>query len=158
MNIREKILRRRKALHLTEGQVSDELGITIESYGDIELYDDEIQTVADLGVIKKLCSLLKVSFFDLLEMRCSFCVEHMPYEIVYGLPRNELIKKALEKLHLSEHELAERIGFEDMTVHQMKEDEFFLETWSLDLIRKLAVEIQSPFQILAGVRCPRCGK
>lgn len=155
---RQTITERREALGIQDTIIAAKLGITISSYDDIEAYDDEIFSTVELSVIKKLCELLKLDFFELFSWQCSFCGEHKPHNAWYTLPRNDLIQRSREMLGISQHELADRLGFEDVAVEDMEKEEDFLESWTLDLIENLSKELKIPFQILASVRCSKCGK
>jgi transcriptional regulator with XRE-family HTH domain len=153
-----QVLSRRKQLGLTDIEVAMKAGISIASYGDIESYDDEIKDNVDLIVLKKLSSVLHVPIFDFLDLKCEYCSTSQGSVKLYQGNRSEIIKSARSALGKTQDQLADEIGFEVIAVQEMESDQYFLETWTADLIKILASAIKVPVQILMDIQCPECGK
>lgn len=158
MRINEKIKMRRIELGLTESDMSSRVGLTRSEYTDIELHEDEIISTTDLGRVKKICEVLGFDIFELLEQKCTFCVEGMPFAEDYSLPRNELIANKRRGMGISMEELGERIGFYEAEIELLEKDPDHLDTWPIDYIRDLAAVIDLSVQVLMKVRCNKCGK
>jgi DNA-binding XRE family transcriptional regulator len=158
MEVHERIKRRRTELGIPEQEAAREVGITVDSYCDIEMHADEIRTVTHLGEVKRLCNLLGLAVPELFDLRCPFCDEGIGYSEDFLLPRNELVRRRRESMGLSVYELADLLGFHEVAVQEMERNEDFLESWSIDLIHNLSKEISVPLQVLLKIRCKRCGR
>lgn len=141
---------------LKDLDVADFIGVNIDYYCDIEWYDHEISTVALLQEAKKLFDILKLDFFEMVDMKCSFCELHEPFEQDYLLERNELIKKKRESLSLTREQLGDIVGFYEIAIVEMENDPEFLEEWVIFNILRLAKILSTPPQILFDVKCKKC--
>ena len=141
MQINKKIKQARMACGLTDVELARRLGITIYQYGDIEFHEDELASVVKLSVVRRLCEILKLNAYDLLEIpKDDACPTDQR--------RNELIIAQMKNLGISNEELADSIGFEVVAIEEMRADPDFLETWTFDLIKELAEALRLPIQSL----------
>ena len=157
-NISDIIEQKRMELGLKEEDVAQKIGVNLSSYLDLEWHDHEISTVAMLEKAKKLFDILKLDFFEMVELKCAFCQLHKTFEEDYQLPRNELIKKRRKNLPLTQDELGDIVGFSEATIKDIEKDPFYLEEWSIDDILILADALSIPPQILLDVKCKKCNK
>ena len=155
-NISDIIEKRRLELGLKDLDVADFIGVNIDYYCDIEWYDHEISTVALLQEAKKLFDILKLEFFEMVDMKCAFCELHKSIDQDYLLPRNKLIKKKRESLSLTRDGLGDHVGFSELAIEDMERNPNFLEEWSIDDILILAGVLAIPPQILFDVKCKKC--
>jgi transcriptional regulator with XRE-family HTH domain len=153
----QEIRSRREALGLSDVQVAEMVGLSIDEYWDVEQHAHEIFGVTDLGEVRRLCEVLGFDVFQLLGVTCAFC-EQSAQAHDWSLPRNQLIRRQRIALGLSEEELAEEIGFEKRTVQYLEEESEHLEGWSYELIEDLARVLRIPLQVLLGARCPVCAQ
>lgn len=158
MTINEIIKNRRIELGLAESEITSFVGLMRSEYSDIELHEDEIFTVIKLCNVKKLCEFLGLDLFALLNLKCSFCEEGMPFAEEFSLPRNELIATRRRKMGISIDELAERIGFNEVEIENLEKNPDHLEAWPIDFIKDLASAIDVPIHILMDVKCSKCGE
>jgi hypothetical protein len=84
-------------LGMSENQLAEAIGISLDSYCDIEWHADELFTAVELRRIKKLAETLGIEIFELLSLQCPFCGDETVYIEEYRLPRNELIKPYARK-------------------------------------------------------------
>jgi transcriptional regulator with XRE-family HTH domain len=158
MDVNKIIESRRKDLGLSDRQVAEAIGTNLHSYCDIEWHADELCRAVPLSQIKKLSEILVMDLFELLAVHCSFCVDATAYVDAYRLPRDELIKFARQNAGLSQKQLAERAEFYDAGIVGMESDPHFLDESTVESVQDLAAILNIPFQILAGWKCPRCGR
>ena len=137
----ELIKMQREKLALTEVDVAKQVGLSIHEYADIEQHEDELFTVTHLGEVRKLCDLLNIEICDLLGLDCS---------LVTGkhIKPNKLVHDKRISLELSKAQLADKIGFETLVIDQIENDAGFLEGWSFELIKELAMAINEPVENL----------
>ena len=140
MKINETIKQARIACGLNDRELADHLGITISEYMDIEFHEDELASVVDLHVVRQLCQILQLDAYDLLRIPEDNCSTDQK--------RNELIISQMNKLGISNEDLADRIGFEVVAVEEMQADPDFLEKWTYNLIKELAKVLELPIQCL----------
>jgi len=152
MRINEKIKARRELLELTDTDVVEKTNISIDEYYDIEAYPDEVFTVTYLSELKQLFIVLDFDLFELFKLPpfFPFRKEERNLEFAHKLPRHRLIKKRREELKLSEEELGSIIGFYPKAITEMEQDENFLESWTLELIIKLAKALKLPLDSLVA--------
>ena len=158
MSVNERIALRRKELGLTDVETARRCGLSISAYDDIERYAEEIFELVPLHSVKRLCDVLQVDFFDLLEIPCAFCEGGKSFVEEYRLPRSEVIRKRREAKGWSADELGDRVGFYEVEIHKLEQEPGHLESWRLDSIKELATEIEVPLQVLLGVKCRKCGR
>lgn len=96
--------------------------------------------MVDLHVVRQLCQILDINPFDLLGISKDNAYADQK--------RNELIISQMKNLGISNEELADTMGFEVVTIEEMRTDPDFLETWTVDLIKELAGALQLPIQSL----------
>lgn len=137
----EIIKQNRERMKLTDSFVAEKVGMTIHEYGDIEQYEDELFTVTQLGEVRKLCELLNIEICDLLNLDRSLVASK-------HVEPNKLVHDKRISLGLSKEQLAEKIGFETLVVDQIENDAEFLERWSFELIKELALTINEPVEKL----------
>jgi len=158
VNINDKIKARRLELGLTDTDTSKKVGLSINHYFDVELYDDEIPFAVELRNVKKICEILGLDFFDLFGLRCAFCEECKPYFEDYLLPRNELIRKKMNEINIPTKQLEDVIGVKRPEVAKIEEDPNYLESRPIEYIKDLSDLIKIPIQILANIKCQKCGR
>ena len=158
MSVNERIALRRKELGLTDVETARRCGLSISEYDDIERYAEEIFELVPLHSVKRLCDVLQVDFFDLFEIPCAFCEGGKSFVEEYRLPRSEVIRKRREAKGWSADELGDRVGFYEVEIHKLEQEQGHLESWRLDSIKELAAEIEVPLQVLLGVKCRKCGR
>jgi transcriptional regulator with XRE-family HTH domain len=156
MNTNKKIEARRLELGLSENQLAGAIGISLDSYCDIEWHADEIFTAVELRLIKKLAETLDIESFELLSLQCPFCSNETAYIEEYRLPRNALIRTIRQKMGISQQELGQRSAFHDYAIEGMERDPDYLERSTVDSIMDLAKALKIPFQILSSTKCPKC--
>ena len=83
---------RRLKLGLSESQIAKTIGISLDSYCDIESHTDELCRAVELRRIKQLSQILGIETFELLSRHCSFCNADVAYLDEYRLPRNDIDK------------------------------------------------------------------
>jgi len=158
MDTNKMIESRRLKLGLSESQIAETIGISLDSYCDIESHTDELCRAVELRRIKQLSQILGIETFELLSMHCSFCNADVAYLDEYRLPRNELIKVTRQKDGLSQQELGDRSDFHDYAIEGMERDPDYLDRSTVESVLELANALKIPFQILSGLKCPKCGR
>ncbi len=153
---KERIKAWREALGLTRTEVARSIGAESSYYG-IELHEDEV-FATPLEQIKRLYQVLKRSLWDLFDLSCDFCSHATDFNSEYSLPRSELIRACRLAKGWSPSELGDLIGFCARAVEEMETDPDFLDSWSFDLVKELAVIIGVPLELLLGIKCPQCGR
>ncbi|MDH5640120.1 MAG: hypothetical protein OEY28_02415 [Nitrospira sp.] len=152
----KRIEARRLELGLSEQQIAGTLGISVDSYCDIEWHEDELRRAIELHRIKTLSGVLGFQILELLAVRCPFCNNEAPYWDEYRLPRNELIKAVRLKAGLSQQELGDRSDFHDYAIEGMERDPNYLERSTIDSISDLSMALKIPLQVLIDIKCPKC--
>jgi transcriptional regulator with XRE-family HTH domain len=158
MKPHEMLKERRIQLNISDVELSRKINLSVCQLSDIEEYEDEIYSIADIGDIKKLCDLLKMDLFELFDIKCAFCFDNEDYLDKYDLPRNKLIALTKKELVLSSEELGDIVGFKVAAIDNMENDPDFLSSWSYDLVVHLSEVLKLPKQILLGIQCPDCKK
>ena len=143
---------------MSDRQVAEAVGIDLYSYGDIEWHADELCRAVPLCRIKKLSEVLDMDLFELVAVHCPFCVDKTAYLEAYRLPRNEQIKTARLSVGLSQKQFAERAEFSDVGLEEMERDPHFLDESTVESVQDLAAILNIPFQVMAGWKCPKCGR
>jgi transcriptional regulator with XRE-family HTH domain len=104
-----KVIRdRRLELGLSDVEVAEKLGLTPSGLGDLELYDDELETAVSLGTVRCLCSLLGLSLRQVLKMPVGDATRPSEHQ----LP-GEVMRLRREQSGVSQLDLAERVGSEE---------------------------------------------
>ncbi|MBU2714253.1 helix-turn-helix domain-containing protein [Zooshikella harenae] len=145
MSISEKLKRRRISLGMTDLELSKKSGLTIYEYGDLESFDDELETVLDLKRLKQLLAVLQTNYFDFFEASKSNLGQ---FNSLVDMPRNKLIKTRREQLNKSKSELSDDIGFYEYVIDSMESEEDFLENWCIENIKQLAKALNIPVELL----------
>ena len=158
MKANELIKAGRNRLGMSETEAAEKIGLTIYEYGDIEQHEDEIFTVAHLSQVKRLCNILGIGIFELLNMECAFCANDETFTEEYNLSRHDLIQRRRVDLGLTQDDLGNQIGFETVAIKDMETNPGFLENWSFELVRNLGSILNIPTQILMLERCKKCGR
>ena len=154
--INEKIKVRRLELELTDAEVAHKTNMSIYEYGDVEAHADEIFVVVPLYHVKKLVNVLKTDFLDLFSMTCAFCEDGAAHLDDYWIRRNLLVQKKREMLGLSTEELGGKVGFYDTEIELIETYVAHLESWVIENIFDLAVQLQIPPQVLLDIQCQKC--
>ena len=149
---------RRKELGLSDMRLAHEMGISIDSYCDIEWHGDEIYSVVQLQRIKKMCDVLRLALFDVLGMECAFCGEKRDYSNDYQLPRHQLVKARRQKLGLTQAQLGDKANFQDYAIEGMERNPDYLELSTIESILELASQIDVPPQVLFRLKCLKCNR
>src|SRR5699024_10684901 len=100
-------------------------------YGDIESYDDELETTVPLQTVRKLCAVLDLKLGHILHIP-DFDATQYPI----GNP-SQTIKRARKRLGYSSSHLAEREGFEESVINSLETDPPFAETVTILLLYDL---------------------
>jgi DNA-binding XRE family transcriptional regulator len=154
MGINKKIKSRREELGLDADDVADKIGLSSAEYYDIEAYANEIFMVTELRELKKLCSILKLNLYELIQLSPSFPMksEDEVRDINFSIPRNELILKRREKLGLTQEELGDILGFYEVAIVDMEQKEDFLESWTIYEIINLSKALKIPLDALVAYK------
>ena len=155
----ERIKKRREELGLEESEVADSAGLNIYWYGDVEGYPHEPFQQVSLRQIKAICRALQMKLLPLFDIPCAFCEQGSEFRDEFTLPRNELIRKARKTRGLSPKQFGKCANFTVEGVRLMEEDPDCLEDSSeIDRTLLVAKALDVPFQVLAAVKCGKCGK
>ena len=158
----EKIRMQRRLMQLSNEEAANLIGLSVMEYFDIEQHKDEIYALVQLRYVKILCNVLRLDFYELLGIKCSFCEEAKPYNEDYKLPPNELIYKSIQGKGLSKTIIAGQLDVDETVIEQLEINPNYLEEWRLDQggadIKTLSIILDIPLQILAGARCNKCGR
>lgn len=155
--VNEKIRVRRQELRLKDTDIARLSGMTVQSYGDIEAYIDEIYAVPSLAEVRGLCDVLRVNCLDLFELPCVYC-EGRQISADDRLPRHELIHKRREALHLTVEELADKIGYYGKSIEVIESGNLaHLDSWVINEVLNLATVLNVPPQLLLDFKCHKCG-
>lgn len=112
MNLARVIRERRKELGLDDTFVSKRSGLSIHQYADVEQHPDEFETAISAKTAMEICAVLGLNVRDVL-----------------GLPQTRsavaqsastVMRTARERHGLSESTLADRIGFDEDTIHSLE--------------------------------------
>ena len=141
--INEIIKSRRIKLSLDEAVISKECGLTIDEYIDIESYPDEIETVTHVREIRCLSRMLNLNIFLELGVNSKF---NNNFDLL-NINRHILAKEKRIKLGLTKVEFSEKIGFDIDIINKIESDYNFLETWSVELIRELAHQLDEEVEL-----------
>ncbi|HJS67761.1 MAG TPA: hypothetical protein VJ760_10590 [Nitrospiraceae bacterium] len=145
-------------LGLSEKQIAKAIRMSLDSYCDIESHADELCTVVELRWVKQLSQMLSIETFELLSVQWSFCNDDTAYLEEYRLPRNELIKITRQEAGFTQKELGEHANFHDYAIEGMERDIDYLERSTIESVFELATALKIPFQILSGLKCPKCSR
>ena len=136
--INEAIKTRRLTLGLSENEISQKCGLSIDEYTDIESYPDELETVTHIKEIRCLCKNLDFNIFS--ELGIHYETDSNDYTQA-NKNRHKLVRTKRKLLNLTEDELGNKIGFETPIIRKMESEPDFFETWSIELIRELAMQL-----------------
>lgn len=139
---------RREALGFSDYEVAQKSGLSIYEYGDLELRADEVISVAQIGDLRRVCKTLGINLFTLFGLQPQLSEGASADPSDDALPRNALLAKRRHDLNLSESELGDMIGFETSAISDMEAKEGFLETWSFELVGRLASALNIPIEVL----------
>lgn len=155
----ERIKKRREELRLEETEVAEPSGLNIYWYGDVEAYPDEPFNVARLCQIKGICRVLQLEFLPLFDLPCAFCEEGKIFQDGFNLPCHELIRKTRKAKRLSPDRFGDLADYNAEGVQLLEENPDYLEETSpIERVLLVAKALDVPFQILAAVKCGKCGK
>ena len=135
MKTNELFSEARRASGKSIAQVADEVGISDDSYRDVELHEDEFVSVLTLREGMDLCRVLGVDLLRDVLGRSSIDYQEEPL--------NELISRKRASLGMSASALAEKIGFDEAAVVAMERDPDFLQGWSVELITDLEIILET---------------
>lgn len=157
MDVNEKIKKRRQEMGLSEIEAAKSSDMSIHEYGDIEQHKDEIFLYPDLSHVKKLCEILDLDLFELLNIQCVFCADPSSYRHYFSLSRSQLIAIQRNVIGISIKELGDQIGFHESEIEKLEIDPEHIESWPIGYIQDIAFIINVPIQVLLHVKCRKCG-
>jgi len=135
-NIAKIIKQKRIALGLTEMEVAKYANMNIYAYGDVESYDYEFLTQLSFIEAYKICRILHLSIFELMDISIEATAPSAKGE---GFPA--LLEIQMDKLNVSANDLADKIGYEHSYISEI--------STRLEIIRSLCVtDILKIFEIL----------
>ncbi len=156
--INRRIQLRRRSLGLDTETTARLCGVSWQNYAfHIESSHQDV-FASEVRVLKTVCSVLDLSFFELFDMGCCFCKGQEPFVTGFSLARNELITRRRVEFGLSRSDLGDRVGFYAQAIDELEDDPGTIDFWPLDLIEALAHELELPAQIILAVVCPKCGR
>jgi transcriptional regulator with XRE-family HTH domain len=143
MGTAERIQALRLKSRRTEQELANQLGLTIQSYCDLELHDEELQSAASIAQALKLANLLDTDLLTLLG-ETEIPVK-MPIARVRSALNAQLGKSAEAK------ELMEDTINWDLGPFLEGSDEW-TTVYTIDFVRQLATAIEVDWQVLlAGI-------
>lgn len=155
--VHDRIREAREALALSDAEVAGRTGLTLADYADLEQTATAPWEAVDLRHVKRVCEVLGLDLWDLLDLRCGYCAGSGPPAREQSRPpRNELIRHRREALGLWSNALAARLGVRHESIESMETDPNFLEGWPIAFVEDLAQTLDIPAQTLLEVACPRC--
>lgn len=157
MTVSEKIGARRKQLGLGKLETARLCQLTIHEYDDIESHPDAVLEATLLGQMKDVCRVLRLDLISLFAWPCAFCEEGKSFVDEYRLPRNELIQLRRTAMGWTAKDLGSRIGFYESEIGKLEAEPVRIESWVIDDILRLAVELDIPLQVLLAAPCGKCG-
>lgn len=135
MNHSEILKRRRGELGLSDVDVAEACGLTIEQYGDVEQHTDEFQTALTVLEARRLCAALKLRLPDVLGL---------PSIEPLKLKRSEAIRMARLKMNLSVNSFADLIGFESSIADRIEEEADFIDDLPIEVVTNIATVLNIP--------------
>jgi transcriptional regulator with XRE-family HTH domain len=118
------------------------------SYGDIEFYADELESVLDFKDVKKLFNVLSIDWNEALGLmigKSNYALEEKMDERAI----NEIIKLQKEKLGLSDEKLADEVDVEIESIAEIQTSSSSFEKWCLeDILRLVEVLKLNPFSFI----------
>ena len=105
----DKIRRKRLAAGKSEGEMAELVGISFESYFDLESYDDEVVDCLSLSELSKMCRALNITPADLLsdEVVGSDNPPHLSFAQFI-----ERVKSYIESHGMTVPEFEDKVGWE----------------------------------------------
>jgi transcriptional regulator with XRE-family HTH domain len=157
MTVSEKIAARRKQLGLSKLETAGLCQLSINEYDDIESHPDAVLEAALLRQMKDVCRMLRLELGELFAWPCAFCNEGKPFADEYRLARNELVRLRRTAMGLTVKDLGSRVGFHESEIDRLEGDPARIESWVIDDILRLAIELDIPLQVLLAAPCGKCG-
>jgi transcriptional regulator with XRE-family HTH domain len=151
MQVSKIIKDRRIQKAMSQDDVARAAGLSWNEYFDIELHSDEAFVVTPLSQLKTLCRVLDLPLLELVGEPCSICSAGSPQSHLTPIARHLLIRDHRERHGLSQEELAERLGYENMVIVEMERNEEYLEQLTIEEIRALSRELDAPMDQLLGL-------
>ena len=137
MKIAEYLKQRRLEKGFTEVELSELVGLSVSSIGDLELYEDEIDVLSAFD-LKRLCAALDINPADILRAIISDLKD---------LPLSDLIKSRREEKKYTIDELSDRIGW-DRKLIDVIENSGDLNEVSVDALERMAMELDLPLSLI----------
>jgi DNA-binding XRE family transcriptional regulator len=118
----------REQLKLSEEFCAKTCGLSVASYGDVELHEDEFFDNISLGTARRICQLLGLDLLDLASQHLKAdVVERSPADDARFYSRHGLISNTRLKKCMSEENLADAIGFETITIQLLERTSDYIE-------------------------------
>ncbi|HEY8370959.1 MAG TPA: helix-turn-helix transcriptional regulator [Thermodesulfobacteriota bacterium] len=147
----------REALGLSDAEVAGRTGLSLADYAHLEASADAARQAVDLRHLRRVCEVLGVELWDLLDLECGYCRGRgKPARELARRARHELIRARRDALGLARDALARRLDVRIEAIDSMMRDPYFLDTWPAAFVEDLARMLEVPAQALLDVPCPRC--
>ena len=123
----------------SEAECAADTGLSIHAYDDVESYEDEFICALSLEQARRISAKLELNLEELLREylkssgRESIATNEFPV-----LPRHSLVRQARLSTGLSVSELADKIGYADITIHNMENASDYFEDLSIDVLLEIA--------------------
>lgn len=137
MRIGEFLQQKRLEKGYSDVELAKIMGITIDSYCDLEFYDDEI-SILSIQKLKKLSDILGITPIKIFDVVISDLKE---------LELSKIINKRREEKGLTIEETADLIGYEPNVIEKIEKNED-LDNLSIGVLIELACALDLPFKFI----------
>jgi len=134
----ERIRRLREQTGKTDTEMAELLGMSLDSYCDLEMYDDELTTVPSVKQVRMLADILGVSMVRLL------AEENLPPDSIEKINYEDLVRRTKEYIDVNcanQDEFEDQIGWylADLFAGQESAWETYSIQFLQDLCRRLSL-------------------
>jgi len=152
--VNEIIKRQRMALRAEVGDLAQVIGITVESYLDIEAYPDEVLTVTTVVEFRRLCAALSLDFATLCAELYADYLAAENFDSAQKTPSegdgNPVVARR-SALTISPEQLADLVGYDVSLIERVETDLAAIDSCGFEFCFELAAHLQLPWQQLLRI-------
>lgn len=130
LSISKLIKVRRIELGISEITFAEILGISLDSYLDIERYPEEFFTQISLSNAKTICKYVNLKLLDIVEVKFPELKEIN--SVTESIPIRDLFKQRRSELGLTTETLADMIGYNEVAVLEVESEENGIDSLAID--------------------------
>jgi transcriptional regulator with XRE-family HTH domain len=140
----ELLEKHRIEMNISEFELSEKTGLTLGWIYDLEKYNDEYSSNLQIGVLKKLCHILKLNFAAVVSEYCGPIQTEFSSSNYLACTPKDIVRLRRTELNLTIAEISEAVGFEESSLEKIENDDEAIFLMNLDFLRDFVKVLKIP--------------